>query len=439
MVQSIKLVASAVLLATVNGLTARSKFISRSIATPNRPQVISYKPKYFVDYRSHRQSNSRLTSTYVEARPISRPFLSSIPRRVLTSLQLASKTFKRRGPQRILIGTVLAVIMLFGPAFSPAANAATMTASPVSVAPTVFGTQSRALGSFNFFPTKAELELCFRLLYAACSGAFIGLERSSHDRPAGVRTMALVGLGACLFTVCSIHGFLPSSALGYAPGSPMLANVKSDLARLAANVASGVGFIGAGAIHKSKLHGNGTEAQNVVAGLTTASAIWVSAAVGVASATGLYFVSLVAALSTVCILKFAKVTKDDEPGFSWGPRPLELEDQEMVQHQEKGTGAGMMHTDFGRIQETIPSTTALHHKKKHAQQKPKASKLDTVQLSPQGRVEIRGSKIDIKTVNDQSLEQYLRKYDKEEGYSCLEQDVRVLESRVQQSSSTFRP
>jgi putative Mg2+ transporter-C (MgtC) family protein len=338
-----------------------------------------------------------------------------------------------------LIGTVLAVIMLFGPAFSPAANAATMTASPVSVAPTVFGTQSRALGTFNFFPTKAELELCFRLLYAACSGAFIGLERSSHDRPAGVRTMALVGLGACLFTVCSIHGFLPSSALGYAPGSPMLANVKSDLARLAANVASGVGFIGAGAIHKSKLHGNGTEAQNVVAGLTTASAIWVSAAVGVASATGLYFVSLVAALSTVCILKFAKVTKDDEPGFSWGPRPLELEDQEMVQHQEKGTGAGMMHTDFGRIQETIPSTTVLHHKKKHAQQKPKVSKLGTVQLSPQGRVEIRGSKIDIKTVNDQSLEQYLRKYDKEEGYSCLEQDVRVLESRVQQSSSTFRP
>jgi uncharacterized membrane protein YhiD involved in acid resistance len=219
----------------------------------------------------------------------------------------------------------------------------------------------------------------------------------------------------------------------------MLANVKSDLARLAANVASGVGFIGAGAIHKSKLHGNGTEAQNVVAGLTTASAIWVSAAVGVASATGLYFVSLVAALSTVCILKFAKVTKDDEPGFSWGPRPLELEDQEMVQHQEKGTGAGMMHTDFGRIQETIPSTTVLHHKKKHAQQKPKVSKLGTVQLSPQGRVEIRGSKIDIKTVNDQSLEQYLRKYDKEEGYSCLEQDVRVLESRVQQSSSTFRP
>ena len=56
---------------------------------------------------------------------------------------------------------------------------------------------------------------------------------------------------------------------------------------MAANIASGVGFIGAGAIHKSKLHGNGTEAQNVVAGLTTAAAVWVSAAVGVASATGL--------------------------------------------------------------------------------------------------------------------------------------------------------
>ena len=52
--------------------------------------------------------------------------------------------------------------------------------------------------------------------------------------------------------------------MGHAPGSPYLANVKVDLSRMAANVASGVGFIGAGAIHKSKLHGNGTEAQNVV-------------------------------------------------------------------------------------------------------------------------------------------------------------------------------
>lgn len=449
MVHLIKFIASLLLASSTNGLTARTKFGSR--ATPYRTQV-AYEPKYYVDYRSHRQSNSRLTSTHVEARPVSSPSLSVVSRKVSRSLQSLSKTFKRRKPQRILIGTILAVIMLFGPAFSPAANAASTLAvpTPLAAAPAALSTPSRALGTFNFLPTKAELELCFRLIYAACSGAFIGLERSSQDRPAGVRTMALVGLGACIFTVCSTHGFLPPSALGYAPGSPMLATVKYDPSRMAASVASGVGFIGAGAIHKSKMHGDGTEAQNVVAGLTTAAAIWVSAAVGVASATGLYFVSAVSALSTVSILRFAKVTKEDEPGFSWGARPLEVEDE---LYQAK-SGAHLNASD----QESYAVTS-------YPEKKPAASK-----------IEIRGSNISIKRSNnkdasdkehhtkrqglfgyesnDQSfsdevfgkpamdprLEQYLRRRDKEEAYACLEQDVRVLESRVhQQNTSAFKP
>lgn len=229
----------------------------------------------------------------------------------------------------MISAVLLAAIVAFAPAFSPAhaaSSASTAVARGISSTAMPFSGQSRALGSFNFLPNKAELELCFRLLYAACSGAFVGLERSSSDRPAGVRTMALVGLGACTYTICSTHGFLPLYALGCAPGSPVLDNVKCDLSRMAANIASGVGFIGAGAIHKSKLHGNGTEAQNVVAGLTTAAAIWVSAAVGIASAVGLYFVGAVATFSTVAILKYARVPKEDdeEPGFSWKPRPLDV-------------------------------------------------------------------------------------------------------------------
>eukprot|EP00569_Conticribra_weissflogii_P000639 CAMPEP_0171353304 /NCGR_PEP_ID=MMETSP0878-20121228/43767_1 /TAXON_ID=67004 /ORGANISM="Thalassiosira weissflogii, Strain CCMP1336" /LENGTH=251 /DNA_ID=CAMNT_0011859193 /DNA_START=1127 /DNA_END=1882 /DNA_ORIENTATION=- len=146
--------------------------------------------------------------------------------------------------------------------------------------------------------------------------------------------MALVGLGACIYTICSCHGFVPPTALGYAPGSPVLQYVKCDIGRMAANVASGVGFIGAGAIHKSKQHGNGTEAQNVVAGLTTAAAIWVSAAVGVASAVGLYFVGAMASLATVGILKFAKVPKEEEePGFSWAPKPLDVVDDVANEHK----------------------------------------------------------------------------------------------------------
>ena len=151
--------------------------------------------------------------------------------------------------------------------------------------------------------------------------------------------MALVGMGACIYTMCSIHGFIPSTTLGHAPGSPQLANVKVDLSRMAANIASGVGFIGAGAIHKSKLHGNGTEEQNIVAGLTTAAAIWVSAGVGIASATGMYSVAAFATFSTVAILKYARVpSKEEEPAnFDFKPRELEVIDDEDSNVGHRGT------------------------------------------------------------------------------------------------------
>jgi len=150
--------------------------------------------------------------------------------------------------------------------------------------------------------------------------------------------MALVGMGACIYTMCSIHGFIPSTTLGHAPGSPQLANVKVDLSRMAANIASGVGFIGAGAIHKSKLHGNGTEEQNIVAGLTTAAAIWVSAGVGIASATGMYSVAAFATFSTVAILKYARVpSKEEELDFEFKPRQLEVVDDEDTDVGHRGT------------------------------------------------------------------------------------------------------
>ncbi|KAL3794564.1 hypothetical protein HJC23_008020 [Cyclotella cryptica] len=418
MVQSTSFLASVfLLLGTAESLTSLCKCTTSIPFKPNH--VTPCKPKYVNDPRSHGHSNSRLTSTYVEARHVSKSFLSYVlPRRVLSSFRGLSNALKKRGPQRVFLGTLLAAIMVFGPAFSPAANAATsMASSSVALSASsasVFSTQSRALGTFHFLPTKAELELCFRLLYAACSGAFVGLERSSHDRPAGVRTMALVGLGACIFTVCSVHGFLPHSALGYAADSPMLANVKCDPGRMASNVASGVGFIGAGAIHKSKLHGNGSEAQNVVAGLTTAAAIWVSAAVGVASAVGLYFVGAVASLSTVAILRFAKVSKEEETKFSWTPRALEVEDD------------------------------VVYPRKKHS-----VSEANRANDASQARLKgLFGYNAPDRSLTDQilenstmdpQLEQYLRRRAKDEGYSRLEQDIRIVESRVHQDSSPFKP
>jgi len=302
-------------------------------------------------------SQTRLTSTYVESRNIPKPLfmLPSLFRRKPAPLRWASRVLKKRSSIRLICAIILAAIVVFAPAFSPAraaSTASTATASAargLSPAAMTYTSQSRALGTFNFIPSKAELELCFRLLYAACSGAFVGLERSSSDRPAGVRTMALVGLGACTYTICSTHGFLPHAALGLAPTSPILDNVKVDLSRMAANIASGVGFIGAGAIHKSKLHGKGSDDQNVVAGLTTAAAIWVSAAVGVASGAGLYLVGAVSTFSTVAILKYARLPKEDdhEPGFDWKPRPLDVVEDSQDQRSsraaptEQGALSGM--------------------------------------------------------------------------------------------------
>ena len=109
-------------------------------------------------------------------------------------------------------------------------------------------------------PVGVELKLMKRLLFASLLGGCVGKERSStHKHSAGVRTMALVALGACAFTICSSIGF---SHLG---------NAKCDPSRMASNVASGVGFVGAGVITTSA---NGSDSrQSMVHGLTTATAV----------------------------------------------------------------------------------------------------------------------------------------------------------------------
>lgn len=105
-----------------------------------------------------------------------------------------------------------------------------------------------------------------RLALAALVGGIIGIERRHPDRPAGVRTLALTAIGAAAFTLVSIHGFGDESAT-------------RDPARVAAQVATGVGFIGAGTIIR---YGSS------VRGLTTATAIWLAASLGMAAGTGMY-------------------------------------------------------------------------------------------------------------------------------------------------------
>ena len=119
-------------------------------------------------------------------------------------------------------------------------------------------------------------ELALRLALAGVLGAAVGIERETAARGAGARTHALVALGAALFTVAGAYGFADVDG-----------STDVDPARVAAQVAAGVGFIGAGAIIR---HGT------TVLGVTTAATVWLAAAMGVAVAAG---VGLAAAMSTV--------------------------------------------------------------------------------------------------------------------------------------------
>jgi putative Mg2+ transporter-C (MgtC) family protein len=117
-----------------------------------------------------------------------------------------------------------------------------------------------------------QLDFAARLIVAAALGGLIGAEREIHGHPAGIRTHMLVALGSALFTVLSIHGF------GQGPGSGI------DPTRIAAQIVTGIGFLGAGAILKDGV---------VIRGLTTAASLWATAAVGLATGAGEYVIALV--------------------------------------------------------------------------------------------------------------------------------------------------
>jgi putative Mg2+ transporter-C (MgtC) family protein len=115
-------------------------------------------------------------------------------------------------------------------------------------------------------PYGLEVDLGLRLVLAAFFGAAVGFEREIHGHPAGMRTHLLVSLGSAMFTVLSIYGF------DSAPS-----NTPVDPSRVAAQIVSGIGFLGAGAILKDGLS---------IRGLTTAASLWATAAIGLASGAG---------------------------------------------------------------------------------------------------------------------------------------------------------
>ena len=171
---------------------------------------------------------------------------------------------------------------------------------------------------FESFRNSIQYEMLLRLLLAALLGGIVGMERGSGDRPAGFRTHILVCAGSALLMLVSLYGFDGFDAV------PFKYPNNRDSSRIAAQVVSGIGFLGAGTI----LHEGIT-----VRGLTTAASLWMISAIGLASGAGMYFISVVATVITYITLttfhslekryavnsksdrKYVRIVATDSPGI----------------------------------------------------------------------------------------------------------------------------
>jgi putative Mg2+ transporter-C (MgtC) family protein len=134
----------------------------------------------------------------------------------------------------------------------------------------------------NALLADPQLEGLFRVLVAGAVAVLVGLERELMHKPAGARTYGLVAMGAALFTVGGIQAF--------GEGDPG--------ARVAAQIVTGIGFLGAGTILHMRMH---------VVGLTTAAGLWAMAAIGMAIGSGLYILGVGVGIVLFLLLRFLRL------------------------------------------------------------------------------------------------------------------------------------
>ncbi len=134
----------------------------------------------------------------------------------------------------------------------------------------------------------SDADILLRIIFAIILGSVIGLERELTNKSAGLRTQIMVCLGACIFTILSIYGFSTAVTL-YPLGDP---------SRVAAQIITGIGFIGAGTVLRQGL---------TVTGLTTASTLWIVAAIGMACGCGKISLAVASTLLAVAILVLIRI------------------------------------------------------------------------------------------------------------------------------------
>ena len=144
---------------------------------------------------------------------------------------------------------------------------------------------------YEFFQNYFQIEnadILLRIIFSIILGSIIGFEREITNKSAGLRTQIIVCLGSCIFTILSIYGFSTAVSL-YPIGDP---------SRVAAQIITGIGFIGAGTVLRQGL---------TVTGLTTASTLWIAAAIGMACGCGKLSIAVVSTILTIAILVLIRI------------------------------------------------------------------------------------------------------------------------------------
>ncbi len=187
-------------------------------------------------------------------------------------------------------------------------------------------------------------EFLIRILIASLLGGLIGLERDIHGRAAGLRTHLLVSLGAAVFTILS----------GVIAGSVGPSGFQGDPGRIAAQVVTGIGFLGAGVIIKEGIN---------VRGLTTAACLWTVAAIGMAAGSGCYLLAVsttgIALIGLVIIKYFESLYSKDSYRILCISTPIEVNTSRIIDIV-KSSRLRVLTCDIEKNYETGISLTRLY-------------------------------------------------------------------------------
>ena len=214
-----------------------------------------------------------------------------------------------------------------------------------------------------------SIDLIIRLAFAALLGGILGLEREIHGRPAGLRTHLLVSLGAAAFMSMS-----PLVA-------DMSQNFQGDPGRIAAQIVTGIGFLGAGAIVKEGVN---------IRGLTTAACLWVAAAIGMACGAALYaeaiLISILAMFALVLLPYTEVILKKHSYRILAITLPLEVDVSSIINAVES-KNVRVIRCDLDRDYTSRTLTTTLlirlYHRGVTDKQAHKIIKaIETLELSP---------------------------------------------------------